>query len=91
MTVRVYYNAADARARASSVWHTEWISKTGLKSRLWTEKAIKEYLGAPLDAGPVKAWKRKDVEKAESTPTFKAWLEKRRAWLIAKGKLPEYT
>ena len=53
MTVRLQYNAADARARASS----EWISKRGLKARVWTDKAISEFFGAPLDAGPVKAWK----------------------------------
>jgi hypothetical protein len=38
MTVRLYYNAADARARASNDWHAEWISKSGLKARLWTDK-----------------------------------------------------
>lgn len=86
MTVRLYYNAADARARASDVWHDEWISKSGLKARLWTDKAISEFLGAPLDAGPVKAWKLKDVKKVEATPAFQIWLSQRRAWLIARGK-----
>lgn len=87
MTVRLYYNAADARTRASNEWHVEWISKSGLKARLWTDKAISEFLGAPLNSGPVKAWKQKEVKKVEATPAFKRWLEKRRAWLIARGKL----
>lgn len=88
MTVKLYYNAADARARASNEWHAEWISKSGLKNRLWTDEAISEFLGEPRDAGPVKAWKQKEVEKVEATPAFKAWLEHRREWLAARGKLP---
>ncbi|KZQ40645.1 hypothetical protein A3N57_07735 [Enterobacter cloacae subsp. dissolvens] len=88
MTVRLYYNAADARARASNEWHAEWISKSGLKARLWTEKAISEFLGAPLNAGPVMAWKRKDVLKVEKSPAFTNWMAKRRKWLATRGKLP---
>ena len=38
MTVRLYYNAVDRRAQASNEWHAEWISKRGLKARLWTDK-----------------------------------------------------
>lgn len=87
MTVRLYYNAADARVRASNEWHAEWISKSGLKARLWTDKAISEFLGAPLDAGPIKAWKQKDVKKAENTPAFQTWFKQRREWLIVRGKL----
>lgn len=88
MTVRLYYNAAETRARASNNWHAEWISKSGLKARLWTDKAISEFLSAPVDTGPVKAWKLKDIKKVEQTPEFKAWFEQRRAWLIARGKIP---
>lgn len=91
MTVKLYYNAANARARASDRWHAEWISKSGLKARLWTDKAINEFLGAPLNAGPIKAWKQKNVKKVEATPAFKTWLEQRRAWLVARGKLPADT
>lgn len=87
MTSRLYYNAADARAKASDEWHEEWISKSGLKARLWTDKAIREFLGAPLNVGPIKAWKQNTVKKVESTPAFKIWLEQRRSWLIARGKL----
>lgn len=28
------------REQASKAWHDRWISKTGLKARLWTDKAI---------------------------------------------------
>lgn len=88
MTSRLYYNAADARARASDGWHDEWISKSGLRARLWTEKAISEFLGAPLNAGPVMAWRRKEVLKVEKSPAFQTWIAKRRKWLEARGKLP---
>lgn len=83
-----YYNAADRRARASDAWHSEWISKSGLKARLWTDKAIAEFLGKPEKAGPIMAWRRKDVQKAERSPAFRNWLAKRREWLAAQGKLP---
>lgn len=47
-------------------WHAKWISKHRLKTeRLWTDKAIAEFLGKPRDAGPIKAWTRKEVLKAE--------------------------
>lgn len=63
-----YYNAADRRARARDAWHSEWISKSGLKARLWTDKVIAEFLGKPEKAGPIMAWRRKDVQKAERSP-----------------------
>lgn len=67
-------------------------TKNGLvKARLWIDKAISEFLGAPLNAGPVKAWKQKEVKKVEATTAFKTWLEQRRAWLIARGKLTAET
>lgn len=83
-----YYNAADMRARARDAWHSEWISTRGLKARFWTDKAISVFLGRPQKAGPIMAWKRKDVQKVERTPEFQNWLAKRRAWLAAHGKLP---
>ncbi|MFK1055497.1 hypothetical protein ACIUXD_28265 [Pseudomonas aeruginosa] len=77
------------RAALSKKWHAKWISKQGLKTeRLWTDKAILEFLGRPRQAGPIKAWLRKDVLAAEKTMGFKAWMKERRAWLIARGKLP---
>lgn len=67
------------RAEASKRWHAKWISKQTLKSeRLWTDKAILEFLGKPRDAGPIKAWLLADVLAAESTEQFKAWIQKRR-------------
>lgn len=75
------------RARESDKWHKKWISKAGLKERLWTDKAIGEFLGKPQDTGPIKAWTREEVEAAEKTKGFKNWLEERKAWLTARGKL----
>lgn len=80
-----YYNAADRRARARDAWLAEWISKSGLKARLWTDKAITEFPGRPEKAGPIMAWRRKDVLKAERSPAFQNWLARRREWLAAHG------
>jgi hypothetical protein len=78
------------RAEASEKWHAQWISKQRLKSdRLWTDKAIGIFLDKPHQAGPIKAWLRKDVLAAEQTEAFKAWMLKRRAWLAERGKMPE--
>ncbi|NHB98702.1 hypothetical protein C5470_21210 [Photorhabdus stackebrandtii] len=67
------------REKHRKAWHAKWISKQGLKERLWTDKAIAEFLGKPLNAGPIMAWKREDVLKTEKSPAFKAWMVKRRA------------
>lgn len=69
-------------------WHAKWISQGDLKGRFWTDKAISAFLGKPRDAGPIKAWTRMEVLKAENGMGFKAWTNKRRARLIARGKLP---
>lgn len=76
------------RKQLSKEWHAKWISKSGLKDRLWTEKAIATFLGKPRDAGTIMAWLRKEVIMAERTPEFVAWLIERRAKLIERGKLP---
>ena len=76
------------RAEYSKIWHAKWLSKKGLKDRLWTDQAIKDFLGKPKAAGPINAWLRKDVLRAESKPEFVAWMEKRRKWLAKRGKLP---
>ncbi|MGK2894495.1 hypothetical protein [Klebsiella michiganensis] len=72
-------------------WHTLWISRQKLKARLWTDKAIAEFLPPPGKAGPIRAWRRKDVQAAEKTPDFKVWMAKRRDWLDARCRLPEIT
>ncbi|QHP82795.1 hypothetical protein EO763_23160 (plasmid) [Pectobacterium odoriferum] len=89
MTVRLYYNAADSRARASAQWHDHWISKSGLKARYWTDKAISQFLGKPQQAGPIMAWTQKEVQRVENTQEFQQWLANRREWLRAHGKLSE--
>ena len=89
------YNEAQRRAFGEAQrealrqeWHAKWISKHRLKAeRLWTDKAIVVFLGEPSNAGPIRAWKIADVLKAEQLPDFKVWMNKRRAWLIARGKL----
>lgn len=61
MAVRLYYNATDSRARANTEWHDNWISKSGLKARYWTDKAISQFLGKPQTARPIMAWTQKEV------------------------------
>lgn len=79
------------REELSKQWHAKWITRHRLKvERLWTDKAIATFLGKPRDAGPVKAWTKAAVMKAELKPAFVAWMEKRRAILIQRGKLPAH-
>ncbi|ENL4289963.1 hypothetical protein AB5D91_004662 [Salmonella enterica] len=72
-------------------WHASWLSRQGLKARLWTDKAIMAFLPPPQKAGPILAWRKKDVLAAEKQPDFQAWMAKRRTWLDARCRLPEIT
>lgn len=78
----------EKREEMSKRWHKEWISRRGLKERLWTDKAIADFLGSPQKAGKIMAWSRAEMLVAEETPGFIAWMEKRRAWLDARCRLP---
>ncbi len=77
------------RQKQRDKWHAAWLSKTGLKDRLWTDKAIATFLGQPKKAGPVKAWRRQDVTGAESTAAFKDWMQGRCRSLVKRGVLEE--
>ncbi|EAQ9808006.1 hypothetical protein EAN25_25410, partial [Salmonella enterica] len=68
-----------------------WLSRQGLKARLWTDKAIMAFLPPPQKAGPILAWRKKDVLAAEKQPDFQAWMAKRRTWPDARCRLPEIT
>lgn len=85
---RKAYGEAQRQAQREK-WHAVWISKTGLKDRLWTDKAIAEFLRPPMDAGPVMAWRRVDVAKVESTAEFKEWMQGRCRTLAKRGVLSE--
>lgn len=77
------------REERSRSWHKIWISRRGLKDeRLWTDKAISDFLGKPRNAGPIQAWPRTEVLAAEQTPAFRNWMDTRRAWLDARCRLP---
>lgn len=41
------------REERSQEWHTCWISKQGLKHRLWIDKSIAEFLPRPQKAGKI--------------------------------------
>ena len=77
------------RQERSREWHAIWISRQGLKERLWTDKAIATFLPVPQKAGPIRAWRKKDVLAAEKHPAFQAWMAERRTWLDARCRLPE--
>ncbi|NWJ82425.1 hypothetical protein HX884_22950 [Enterobacter sp. SECR19-1250] len=77
------------RQERSRDWHKNWISRQGLKDRLWTDKAVAEFLPAPQKAGPIRAWKLENVLAIEQTPAFMAWMETRRVWLDARCRLPD--
>jgi hypothetical protein len=73
----------------ANIQHAAWLSKTGLKDRLWTDKAIATFLCPPKYAGPVKACRREDVEMAENTAAFKDWMHDRCHSLGKRGVLEE--
>lgn len=75
------------RQEQRDAWHANWVSKTGLKDRLWTDKAISEFLTKPRKAGPIMAWRKTDVIEAEKSPAFKEWMKKRCSTLVARGKI----
>ena len=72
MTVRIYNNAADVRAKANSEWHEEWISKSGLKARLWTDKATSDFLGAPAQRWTGKGMEAEGSKKGRSNNRFQS-------------------
>ena len=49
-----------------------------------------QFLGKPRKAGAILAWPIKEVSRAEQSAAFVAWLKKRRAWLVKRGKLPDH-
>lgn len=59
------------RQERSQQWHAIWISRHGLKAQLWTDKAIAAFLPPPQKAGPILAWRKKDVLAAEKPPPFR--------------------
>ncbi|EGX5147449.1 hypothetical protein DQ657_25320 [Salmonella enterica] len=44
------------RQERSQDWHARWISKQGLKNRLWTDKAISSFLSRGLRANGTKTY-----------------------------------
>lgn len=63
------------REKARKAWHKEFISKTGVRERGWTTKAVKKFLETKLvDAGPIQAYRRKTVERIERSQEFKDFM-----------------
>lgn len=74
----------DERRRRFEQWSKTWITVTRLKTdRLWTDGAIAQWLGAPIQQGNYKVFRVEAVKAAERKKAFKDWhgprLEKKRA------------
>ncbi|MGJ0624002.1 hypothetical protein [Xenorhabdus bovienii] len=66
------------RRRQFEQWSKKWITVTRLKSnRLWTEWAIKQWLGQPQKQGKYKVFLVDDVKAAERKKAFKDWRQQR--------------
>ncbi|MEU6246748.1 hypothetical protein [Glycomyces sp. NPDC047010] len=63
-----------------------WLTKPMLRSRGWTEAAIRDFLPKPealkpnprfaVSGAPMPVWRPATVAKAESDPKWRAWLER---------------
>ncbi|KMJ46691.1 MULTISPECIES: hypothetical protein [Xenorhabdus] len=59
-------------------WSKTWITVTRLKeTRLWTDWAIRQWLGQPKKQGKYKVFAVADVKVAERKKDFKEWHQKR--------------
>ncbi len=63
----------------------DWLPKSAIKERGWTEGAIKNFLGAPEDTRttphyrtgpPMLLWRSDTVREAEQNPQFIEWKNK---------------
>ncbi|MQM26588.1 hypothetical protein [Glycomyces albidus] len=63
-----------------------WLTKPMLRSRGWTEAAIRDFLPGPealkpnprfaISGAPMPVWKPETVARAEADPEWRAWLER---------------
>ncbi|EML8490046.1 hypothetical protein WAB73_003276 [Salmonella enterica subsp. enterica] len=62
------------RQRKFEQWSKKWITVTRLKTdRLWTDWAIKKWLGKPQKRGVYNVFPVAEVKAAESKKEFKDW------------------
>lgn len=67
-----------ARQRQFAEWSKKYITITRLKSdRLWTDGAIRKWLGEPQQQDKYKVFLVDDVKKAERRKEYKEWLAPR--------------
>ncbi|MGQ3665370.1 hypothetical protein [Citrobacter braakii] len=66
------------RQRKFEQWSKEWITVTRLKTdRLWTDWAIKKWLGKPKKRGEYNVFPVADVKAVENKKEFKDWHDPR--------------
>ncbi|PHM59515.1 hypothetical protein [Xenorhabdus ishibashii] len=66
------------RLRQFEQWSKKWITVTRLKTdRLWTDWAIRQWLGKPKKQGKYNVFSVEDVKVAERKKAFKEWRQPR--------------
>lgn len=66
------------RQRQFDEWSSKWVTVTRLKeTRLWTDGAIKRWLGEPQQQGKYKVFPVEAVLAAEKLNEFQLWLKPR--------------
>lgn len=69
---------AKTRERRQEEFNTTWITGWRLKEfRLWTDGAIKKWLGEPTNINGYKMFQVATVKEVEATPEFQTWLRPR--------------
>ncbi|WP_154923599.1 hypothetical protein [Klebsiella grimontii] len=66
------------RCQRFDAWSEKWITVYRLKnSCLWTDAAIRRWLGSPQQQGKYKVFSVEVVRMAETRPDFQAWRQAR--------------
>lgn len=73
------------RQQRFEAWSKKWITITRLKQdRLWTDGAIKRWLGQPKKQGKYKVFSVEAVIEAEKLKEFQEWRQPRIEKMIAR-------
>jgi hypothetical protein len=80
------------RCQKFDAWSEKWITVYRLKYyRLWTDAAIRRWLGEPQQQGKYKVFSVEAVRIAETRPDFQAWLQPRIDKKRTMAKISEIT
>jgi hypothetical protein len=80
---------AQKRQQEFAAWSEQWITVYRLKTyRLWTDAAIRRWLGVPEQQGKYKVFPAKMVLEAEKRPDFQEWRQPRIQKIV--DRIPGY-